>query len=230
MITNKEDEQKDRRVGLDMEAFEMQVDQEIDSLFVPGNAVEGADENASDVQMVDDVEIQVVGESSPEASADPVFAEENVDTAAKGMDVSAFEVQIDKEIDNLFVPADFGDVPMDQSSFGAAGQETEVLGALEVEAVAAQAAGEQAEPPPLRLELEVPEGEPAVYASQEKAPVPDKEKLPDFSTEGLAGLLALMVVSGATVSTVQLAVVGVSCHSPELSFPKTYTVYSPSPR
>ncbi len=175
MITNKEDEQKDQRVGLDMEAFEMQVDQEIDNLFVPGNGVEGADENASDVQMVDDVEIQVVGDSSPEVSAAPVFAEEKVDTASKGMDVSAFEVQIDKEIDNLFVPADFGDVPMDQSSFGAAGQGPEVLGALEVEAAAAQAAGDHVDPPPLRLELEVPEGEPTVYASQQKAPVPDRE-------------------------------------------------------
>lgn len=166
MITNKEDDRKDQKLGLDVDAFAMQVDQEIDSLFVPGSLAE-EEESASDVQVVDDVEIQVVEEHSSEGPADPVMGEVHVETAPKEMDINAFEVQIDKEIDNLFVPADMADMPMDQPSIGVAEVEHAAFGALQVETPVMQPSGGPVDPVPARLEVEVPDQEPAMFASQD---------------------------------------------------------------
>ncbi len=177
MITNKEDDRKDQKLGLDVDAFAMQVDQEIDSLFVPGSIAEGAEESASEVQMVDDVEIQMVGDHSSEGTVDPVIGEANVDPSPKGMDVNAFEVQIDKEIDNLFVPADLADMPADQSFIGTAEIEHAALGALQVEAPVMQPSGGHGAPAPDRLEIEAPDQEPAILTSQDETPVEKDEPL-----------------------------------------------------
>ncbi|NLI83698.1 MAG: hypothetical protein GX443_18745 [Deltaproteobacteria bacterium] len=106
MITNKDDEQKRQGLGLDVEAFEMQIDKEIDSLFVPGDSRQDVEETSGAVHVVDDVDIQVVEAPGPSAETEgtPKTAIEKPETPGVAINVEAFEMQIDKEIDSLFVP------------------------------------------------------------------------------------------------------------------------------
>lgn len=178
MITNKEDDRKNQELGLDVDTFAMQVNQEIDSLFVPAGLGDGEEESASDIQMVDDVEIQVVGDHSSEGTADPLVGEASVGTASKGMDMDAFEERIDVEIDNLFVPTDLDDMSMDQPTIGVAGKEHAAFGAPQVQAPVMQFADEQADPVRVDLQVEVPAQEPAMLTSQDAPPTSEAEAPP----------------------------------------------------
>lgn len=153
MITNKDDEQKGQGLALDVDAFEMQVDREIDSLFVPGDVLTAPEEKPSAVHVVHDVEIQVVEAPGPVAVDESKRVGGRSEAPPAGINVEAFEMQIDKEIDSLFVPADADFEPAEETSPIITKPEIQSAGVVPDRANGGRTASEMHRPVP-KLELE----------------------------------------------------------------------------
>ena len=95
-MPEKEASQSEAAAGIDFLALEMEIDREIDSLFVPAvKRTQGTAEKS-----------KAAGETHnfPESTPGPGIQESAASSGA-GLDLDALQVEIDKEIDSLFVPA-----------------------------------------------------------------------------------------------------------------------------
>lgn len=116
-----EEQGNDKGTEVDLDLLEIEIDKEIDNLFVPKVKAQPVSEESGNENGVetasDSLEIEIGREvdnlfvpapegqqTQPEAGIPPVTAEQTEKTEA-GMDLDKLQSEIDKEIDSLFIPA-----------------------------------------------------------------------------------------------------------------------------
>lgn len=101
------DERKSDEIEFDLDAFESQIDEKIDDLFAPSDLTPATEEmpHAQSAEPAPDAPVPAPADASPR---EPQTAPQT-----DGFDLTAFEAQIDQEIDTLFIPAAEVESPSD---------------------------------------------------------------------------------------------------------------------
>jgi hypothetical protein len=129
--------------GFDLTAFEAQIDQEIDTLFIPNDEAPPPD-------------APTLKASPPDAA----HQEPQTAPQTDGFDLTAFEAQIDQEIDTLFIPAAEVDSPSDASIGKAEANRAAEAAQTPVSAEPAEQPPQAAAVPPRQVEAPVAAAQP----------------------------------------------------------------------
>lgn len=207
-------------LDFDLQDFELEIDKEIDSLFIPVSPTPDAEEadapamTESPAEVELDLELEEEKEEPPapkpvKAAAPLEDSEKATAEPGKGLDLdfSAFEAQIDMEIDSLFVPVGFkaDDAPP------AAPEPPPTM------PVAPAAPAPEPQIAALRMESETKAPEPAPAAPSQKEPAPPEPPKPS-AREALLEELNVAYLSldwefsAENVERMDTALVGLESH------------------
>ena len=105
MSDNKRTLDKNDDLELDLDSFSLNIDKEIDKLFVPTGFDAEEEKPAEPSEVVFEVTELAPEPPPPPAPVDPVPAKPATGGGGIDLDVDAFDALIDREIDSLFIPS-----------------------------------------------------------------------------------------------------------------------------